>query len=1145
MRKLFKIDGFMPFLIVIFLNASIDLGHKITIQNILTKSFEPGGVLVALSAIVNLLILLPYIGLFSVSGFLNDKFSKTNIIRYAAISEIFLTLFIAISYIFGWFYIAFFVTLLLAIQSAIYSPAKYGLIKSIVKKENLGLANGVVESITIASILLSSLIFSFIFEYFSSSSKNPSELMACVWFIGVILFCFSVLETFCSYRVPFFKPSNKNLEFDFKKYFKFQYLKENLNYIYKDKNLLLAMIGLGFFWGISQLAIVVFPSHFKSVVGSDDVRVIWLILAVSTVGLIAGSIFAGLCSKNRIETGLIPLGAILILASLFIFGTSDSVWIMFFASVCFGFSGGIFIVPLNASIQYFTDEKHIGKTIAISNFIQNIFMVVYLFLTIFFTQIGLNSEAIFIVASLSIMICFFAGLKIMPHLFARLLIKPFFNIFYKLNLKGIENIPQTGGVLLVGNHFSWIDWLIVQICLKRSVKFVIHKSFYEIWYLKPFLKIFRVIPIGSRSSKSALEKMRLHLKNGEVVAIFPEGHISCNSNINKFHKGFEIALRLSGAKLIAFHIHGLWGSKFSKANKFYQKNSKKYFERRKIFINFSEPLNDDTTAVAAKSEIVKLSYFNWQEYLNLSKPFYCNWLDFAKSNLFKTAMINFDSTKINNLKSITAVILFLTKFKKYFTDEKNVGVLLPSSIACSLINLTLLIKAKVPVNLNYTLSLNSLEKCIKNSGMKTILSSKKFVEKLEKRGIKFSDEILSKVIYLEEFSTNFSKFDKIKSLLQALVLPKFIIKKLYFQKVSIDDDAVVLYSSGSEGEPKGIVLSHRNLLANIKQISRLVNSQKRETILASLPVFHSFGLTVTTYLPLSEGLISAHVADPTDALSVGKMVNDTKANIIFGTSTFFRLYTKRVANNMFNSIRLAIAGGEKLNLNVKKEFKQKFNIDILEGYGTTETSPVVSVNLPSYIDSDSSKEVKFTKDGSVGMLLAGTMIKICDPQTLNQLDVGENGLILIAGPQVMKGYYKKKIDPTILIDGIRYYKTGDIGYIDSDGFIFITDRMSRFAKIGGEMISISMVENEIQANLSEDDIIAATNLPDEKKGEKIVLLYAGDKTKDDITYAIMHSNLNAISRPSVIRIVDNIPVLGTGKIDFSAVKKLALNLENT
>jgi len=287
--------------------------------------------------------------------------------------------------------------------------------------------------------------------------------------------------------------------------------------------------------------------------------------------------------------------------------------------------------------------------------------------------------------------------------------------------------------------------------------------------------------------------------------------------------------------------------------------------------------------------------------------------------------------------------------------------------------------------------------------------------------------------------------------------------------------------------------------------------------------------------------------DPTDAPAIGKLAARYRATIMFGTSTFFRLYNrnKKLHPLMFESIRMVVAGAEKLKPEIKSAFREKFGLEVFEGYGTTETAPVISVNMPDALDLDSMRPVIANKVGTVGQAVPGTMIKIVDPTTLRELEIGEDGLIIVGGPQVMRGYLgdaQKTAEVIVEIDGIRYYKTGDKGHVDSDGFISIVDRYSRFAKVAGEMISLGSVEEQLEKILGDSVELTAVNLNDEKKGEKIVLLYHSELSKDEINQMIKQSSMIPLMQPSELLFVDAIPKLGTGKSDFKGAKSLAQKL---
>ena len=1148
--KLLRMAGFLPYLAIAFLNAGVDLAHKITIQNVLLKSFD-GDTLVILTALINAMILLPFIFLFSPAAFINDKFSRTKVIRLSALAAVGISALICLCYAIGEFYMAFALTLLLAAQSAVYSPAKYSIIKSIVGTEQLGMANGIIQALTIIAILFSSFAFSFFFESHYIASNDPNVVLQSVWGIGIALIAFGALEAYFAFKIPFFPQTAELSEekFSAKQYASLHYLKENIRTLRQNKNIWLSVIGLSLFWGVSQVIVAAFPAHYKAIFHADNAIVIQAILAVSGLGLILGSYVAGKMSHLHIELGIVPVGAVGIFISLFCLTLTDSNLFLTICSFAFGFFGGLFIVPLNATIQYFAPEAISGKIMAGNNFMQNMLMVAFLLLSILFVKLSLSTTNLLIFASLVCLVGSFYAMLQLPHLFTRLLLLPILKTGYRFHVNGLKNLPQSGGVLLLGNHISWIDWLVLQAASPRAIKFVMYRPIYNKWYLTWFLRIFKVIPIGGGASKESIQTIRSYLENGEVVALFPEGHISYNGQINEFQKGFEHVLEgLENITTVPFYLRGLWGSSFSRADSHYKILSKKR-GKREVLVAFGKPINGFIDAVAMKQKVVELSFSAWEHFINEQAPLTHHWLESAKSDLFKECIADAQGTELNNVKFIAAVLSFAKVLKTKLRGQRHIGVLLPSSAAGAIVNMALFVLGKVPVNLNYTLSAESMQKALAKAQIDTVLSSAKFLDKLTAKGFDFNAILAGKLLFAEDIAKGLNKTAKTHAFLTALFAPQWLIKLRYFADVKLDDTATILFSSGSEGDPKGIELSHKNLLTNIKQVSELLNFRRDDVILNSLPIFHSFGLTVTTLLPLCEGVKMVSVADPTDGATIGKMSAKHGVSILFGTSTFFRLYTrnKKLHPLMFQNVRIVIAGAEKLKTDVKDAFRLKFGLEIHEGYGTTETAPVAAVNVPNILEKDSLKELTFTKEGTVGLPLPGTIIKIVDPDTLNELKTGEDGLILIGGGQVMKGYLddpEKTAEVIAELDGVRYYKTGDKGHIDEHGFVTIVDRYSRFAKIGGEMISLGAVEANLSQAIGEDAVFVATAVNDDKKGESVVLLVKSELTLSEIQQRIKTLNIPPIMLPSEIFLVDEIPLLGSGKIDFKRAKLLATELIN-
>ncbi len=1145
MKTLLQIKGFLPFLLILLINATVDIAHKITIQNVLLKNFE-GDTLIVLSALINAMILLPFIMLFSPSGYLSDRFAKTKVIRYAALAAVVLTLLITLSYYQGWFYIAFVLTFLLAVQSAIYSPAKYGLIKELVGQEHLGTANGMVQAVTIVAILASSILFSAVFEGFYNGAGDVSATLKAVAPIGWFLVMFALFESYLSFKLPVLTAGDQNDVFNIRSYLDMSYLRGNIKRIRANENIWLSIIGLSIFWAMGQVIVAAFPAHYKQVTGDENAVMIQAILAVSAIGLVLGSVVAGRWSKRHIELGIVPVGALGIFVSLLLFSSAFTVMGMATASVLFGFFGGLFIVPLNALIQFFAKERELGIVLAGNNFVQNVVMVAFLVLSVVFVQSGFSSAMLFAFSAIVALLGSLYTVRRLPQLFARLLLLPILKMRYRLQVWGLEHLPPSGGVLLLGNHISWIDWMILQVASPRAIKFVMEKSIYNRWYLRWFLEWFNVVPISGASSKGSIEQIKKRLDNGEVVALFPEGRISYNGQLNEFKKGYEMVLKESDHRVVPFYLHGLWGSTFSKAENRFKKMVRAGV-KRDVIIAFGAPLASNTPAEVLKQKVTELSQQTWQVQIDGLKPIQYGWIERAKSNLFGRSIVDAMGADLNNGRMITAVLLFVKALRS--VKGKNVGVLLPSSSIGSIINMALLILGRRPVNLNYTLSSEAMLGALQKAQIDTVITSEKFMTKLQTKGFDFSDTLKNRILHVEALGKDFDKKAKLTALLQAFLMPAWLIETLYFKPCGIDDTATILFSSGSEGVPKGIELTHKNLLANIKQVSTLLNFQDHDVILNSLPIFHSFGLTVTTLLPLYEGVSMVSAPDPTDAVAIGKLAARYKATIMFGTSTFFRLYArnKKLHPLMFESIRMVVAGAEKLKPEIKSAFKEKFALEIFEGYGATETSPVISVNMPNTLDLDSMREITGNKSGSVGQALPGTVVKIVDPATYEELGTGEDGLIIVGGPQVMKGYLDdpaKTNEAIVTLQGIRYYKTGDKGHKDEDGFISIVDRYSRFAKIGGEMISLGSVEEQLGRIFGESVELVAVNLPDEKKGEQVVLLYKSERSKEELLLALKQSDMIAIMQPSHFFKVTELPKLASGKSDFSGAKKMAETLLN-
>lgn len=1144
------------FLFVVFCNVIVDVAHKVILQNIAFKVFD-GSLQVIWISIINAMIIIPFLLLFSVSGFLSDKYNKKDILVYGSISSFLLSFFMIFAYLSSNFYLAMFTLILLAVQSAIYSPAKFGLIIDIYGKKNLAKGNSSLQAVSIIAILFSIATASYFFESFYvqnnlASLNSKEELLNAVlpltYYILFVAFCEMVVSIFILKKIKTNYEKNDSFNLNKKELLKGELLRSNINKITSNNIIFLSVVGLSVFWGISQGVMAVFPSFAKDYLNITDVFIINLVIGISGVGIAIGSIIYSKISKHYIEVGTIPLASFGMAISMFISTIVQSPFLIGLSFFFFGIFGGMFVVPLNALIQFNAKKRSLGTILAGNNWFHSLAMFLMLCLTSLVSFYNLDPlNTIYLILAITIIGTLYTVYKL-PQSLILLFLKVVVGLKYKLEVNGIKNIPSSNGVLLLGNHVSWIDWAVILMSTPREVRFVMHKPIYEKWYLNWILKIFKCIPISNFGNKDSIKTIANELDNGNVVVLFPEGSITRTGHLGEFKRGFEIILKLTKNEVfvVPFYIGGLWESLFSRANKKY-KDSKRV---KNVMVSFGKRMKKSkANSVSVKKEIVELSTKSWREHIKNLKPL--NEVIFDRLKSVGNDLIFADSmgVELSGNRFLTASVLFKNVLKDKI-QEKNVGLLLPSSSAGAFINYSILMMGKTAVNINYTSEMESIKQALISAKIKTIITSKKFVEKLLNKGINVSEIFdMVEVFYVEDLKNEISKRSSVLNYFTIKFLPSFILKTIHLKKVNKDDTALILFSSGSEGIPKGIELSGDNILGNASQISSVINASQNDVMVGSLPLFHAFGIVVTTYLPLIEGIKCVAHPDPTDGYELGKLIQKYKATIMTGTSTFFRLYTKnpKVKSSMFESLRLVVAGAEKLREDVRIDFEKKFNKEILEGYGTTETSPVAACNLPNVISLDNSIQVG-NKKGSVGMAIPGTVIKIVDPQSYEELNINEEGMVLISGIQVMKGYLNDEEKTSKVLKKIKnkvYYITGDKGRIDEDGFVTIVDRYSRFAKIGGEMISLGAVEDRISKILNLDENSSTdflvTSLEDEKKGEKIVLLISS-VSQDEVVCLknkMIQSFDNKLMIPSTIKIVEDIPKLGSGKKDFSKAKKLA------
>jgi acyl-[acyl-carrier-protein]-phospholipid O-acyltransferase/long-chain-fatty-acid--[acyl-carrier-protein] ligase len=603
MNKIFAIVGVINYLAVVFLNAFTDLGHKIIIQNTIFKVYD-GELQIILTAVVNALILLPFVMMFSPSGFLADRFAKNIIMRYSSILAIVITLVITFAYYNGWFYLAFAMTFLLALQSAIYGPAKYGYIRELFTDKYISAGNGAVQAVTTVAILGGIIFYTVLFEgLLSDVITTKEELLKDIAPLGWLLVIGSVIEFILASRLPNKMLYKSKKSFNFKRYIRGEYLYKNIKIIKRKKEIFDAIIALGLFWSISQVILSIFGEYAKSELSITNAIVVQGVMALAGIGIVLGSIMAAKFSKYYINLGLVTVGSIGIMIIVFIVPFSSSIMFLALLFTLFGVFSGFIMVPLNARIQVLSPNVHLGTIIAGSNFIQNIFMISFLLLTTLFAYFGMNAKSLFLIMGVVALYMSYMALKRYIIMSFWTLMELFSILRHKYNYIGLENIEQDKAVLLLGNHVSWIDWIILQLPIKKQINFMMDKDIYHWRFLHFIFKAGKAIPVSPKGAKDAFIEAHKRLKDKNIVAIYPEGEITKDGKLGKFYRGYEIIPKDYDGVIVPFFIDGLYGSIFSK----YKGNKRRsLFKRRDVYIYFGEPIPIDTTAEQLREIILKM-----------------------------------------------------------------------------------------------------------------------------------------------------------------------------------------------------------------------------------------------------------------------------------------------------------------------------------------------------------------------------------------------------------------------------------------------------------------------------------------------------------------------------------------------------------
>lgn len=1011
----------------------------------------------------------------------------------------------------------------MGMHSALFSPAKYGILPELVPHERLAAGNGMLEMWTFLAILTGTAAGGFLLESAGDST----------WLAPLTLMILSLIGFAASWMVPAVPPAREAGGLA-------ATLTGAWSAIRAERMLRLSIPGEIFFWTIASLFAQNILVYAKAVLHLSD-ALSGLPLTILSVGIGLGAMLVGRLSQSRVEYGLIPLGATGVFLTLLLLGSfTPRLGGTFLLMGLLGMASAFIFVPLNAILQWKAPPDRRGSVIAFSN-------------TCVFTGIllgslaggalanaGLSTSGIFLATASVTVAGTLWALWLLPDAFLRLVLVILTNSLYRLRIVGLHHVPQTGGALLVPNHVSFIDGFLLIAGLDRPVRFVVDAEYVTQPLFKPFMKALRVIPISSQGGPRvilrALRDASQALDDGEIVCIFPEGQITRTGTLLPFRRGFARIVKGRQAPIVPVHLDRVWGSIFSFVG---GRFLAKWPERipYPVTISFGAPLPTDTSTHALRRAVQELGEAAWRMRKPGRRPLHQAFIRAMRRHPFRFAMADAMRPHVSSLQALIGSIALARALRPHWEGQPNVGLLLPPSVACALANIAAALCGKTSVNLNYTVGKAGLEAAVRLAGLRTIVTSRTFVEKA-----KLDLPEGPAVLYLEDIARAIGTGQKLIAALLALLAPARLIERACGQsrRVTMDDLATIIFSSGSTGEPKGVMLSHFSIDANAQGAAQVLHLYRHDRVLGILPLFHSFGYLVFWLCTFNEVGIVFHPS-PLDVAAIGDLVLRYRVTFLATTPTFLQLYQRRCTPEQFSSLRVVLTGAEKLPARLSESFEDRFGIRPIEGYGVTECAPVIAVNCPDYRAAGFFQPA--SRRGTVGQPLPGVSVHIVDPDSFEPLPSNTAGMLLVKGPNVMNGYLGRE-DLTAKAMRGDWYITGDLAILDDDGFLTITDRLSRFSKIGGEMVPHGRVEEALhQAAGADTQVFAVTGIPDERKGEQLAVLHTLDESRiPEILENVAESGLPNLFLPprgNFIK-VETLPVLGTGKMDLRGLKRIAM-----
>ena len=1079
-------------------------------------------------SMVTFLFSMPFVIFSMTGGWLADHFSKSQVTIWTKVMEIGAMTIAAAGLGLHMRMLTLIALGLVATQAALFGPSKYGLLPELLPAKRLSFGNGVIELGTFLAIIAGTVAGAAMAERFARH-----EIYAGYALIG--LACIGLGTSFGIDRVPAAAPEKK---------FRVNFigdLWQQIKMMRQDQPLFLAVLGNTYFWFLGSLLFSTVVVYGPDVLHVGQTKTGYLNAALA-VGIGIGSMIAGVVSSNKIEYGLIPLGSIgmtitgILLGTMHV-GMGGSAILL----AMLGFWAGFFAVPVNALIQHRPAEENKGGIIAAANLLSFVGIAISSGAYYVFTKfIHLNPRGVILAASVITAAGTIYVLILLPEWFGRLIFFFITHSIYRVKVFGRDNFPERSGALLVCNHMSFVDAALLIASTDRPIRFLVYKGIYENRAVYPFARMLKAIPIsGEQRPREMIRSLRTAsdaLRNNEIVCIFAEGQITRTGQMLPFRRGLERIIKGIEVPIIPVNLDGVWGSIFSfERGRFLWKMPRRI--PYPVTVSFGKPMPPTSTAIEVRGAVQDLQAAAFHQRKSRMRTLDRAFVRTARRFPFRFMMADGKTPKVRFFSALTKTIFIARRLSREVGDQPMTGLLLPPSVGGALTNYALTMLGRVPVNLNYTASSEVIASCAKQCDVDVVITSKVFVERFPKL------EIPGRTVFLEDVLESPGIFEKFFAFLFAVLMPQELLRKVIGAKParrSIDDLATVIFSSGSTGDPKGVMLTHYNVGSNIDQVSQVFMLDSGDKILGILPFFHSFGFMAALWMPAANGIGVVYHPNPLDSKVIGELVSQYRVTFLIATPTFLQAYMRRCSPESFGSLQYVLVGAEKLPDRIALGFEDIFGIRPLEGYGCTECSPVVTVNTRDF-RAPGFRQVG-ARRGKIGHPLPGVTVKVVDIDTGLPVAPGTPGMLLVKGPNVMKGYLgRPEKTAEVLHDG--WYTTGDVALLEEDGFLTITDRLSRFSKIGGEMVPHVRIEDKLQelAGVTEQ-VFAVTSLPDDKKGERIVVISTlSDEKLAPVVEKFAQCDLPALWKPRANQFfhVDALPILGTGKIDLRGVKALA------